>query len=112
MNLIETAKEQMCDKNMIQGYYQEVHDPGAFLNAEKALMEIPITQLPDYRVVKPILELRDLVMRVERLAGYIAEGEHNGRYDYLEGIDNLRELHRQANIHTSQVEEAVREIRD
>ena len=112
MNLIQAAKEQMCDKDMIQGYYTENHSPSEFTNAANALQEIPIAQLPDFRVVKPVLEMRGLILRVERLVGYIAEGEHNGKYDYLEGVDRLKEIYLQANEHTRTVKETVIRIRD
>lgn len=114
MNLIETAKKNICDNGSrrLLGYCMEVYDPGAFKSAAEALREIPIAHLPDFTVVKPVLEMRDLVLKADSLIEHIHRSSVSPEGNVDEGIKSFRKLHHQANVQTSTVEEAVRRVRD
>ena len=114
MNLIQTAKEQLCDDGgaLIVGYCMEVHDRNAFRNAGEALREIPIVHLPDFEVVKPVLEMRDLILAADEMIAQICKDYHTEEGDWQEGLDRFRDLHRRADKYVSTVEDAVRRVRD
>lgn len=114
MNLIQTAKEETCDggEASLRKYCKEIHNPSRFKDAEQALREIPIAQLPDFEVVKPVIEMRGLVPEVNAIIDfihrdYLAEGP-----EWRKESERLERLHRRANVHTVTVEVAVRRARD
>jgi hypothetical protein len=114
MNLIETAKKNICDRggSSIGGYGLEVHDPHKFENAAQALCEIPIAQLPDYEVVRPVIEMRLLVPRAKELIEQICEYYENNEGDWEEGARDFAKLHHTANQHTETISDAVKRVRD
>lgn len=113
MNLIETAKEQVCDcgGESLLNYCTEIHDPGAFELAAEALREIPIAQLPDFEVVKPVIEMRALIQKLPPMIENIRRW-HPDKGPWLEESQLLEKLHRRANIHTVTIEESVRRVPD
>ncbi len=90
----------------------EVHDRNAFRNAGEALREIPIVHLPDFEVVKPVLEMRDLILAADEMIAQICKDYHTEEGDWQEGLDRFRDLHRRADKYVSTVEDAVRRVRD
>lgn len=114
MNLIQIAKEQLCDGNeaSIEGYFLKVYDRMVFGNAAEALREVPIAQLPNFEVVKPVLEMRDLIRRANELLDQIHRDYLSEQGNWQEGVNNFRTLHYRANKHTSKIEDAVRRVRD
>ena len=114
MNLIQDAKEQLCDSRgaSIESYCMKVYDAAAFRNAGEALREVPIAQLPDFEVVKPVLEMRDLILKADEMIVQIHRGYVSKDGNWQERIDQFSKLYRRANIHTSTVESAVRRVRD
>ena len=114
MNLVQVAKEQLCDSRgaLIEGYYKKVYDAAAFRNAGEALREVPIAQLPDFEVVKPVLEMRDLILKADEMIVQIHRDYASKEGNWQEGIDQFSKLHHRANMHTSTVESAVRRVRD
>ena len=114
MNLIQAAKDQICDgsEGSIFGYFNEVHDPKEFENAGEALREIPIAQLPDFEVVRPVLEMRNLIPKANEMIVQIHRDYLSGEHDWQEGVDQLRTLHHRANMNAHTVEDAVRRVRD
>lgn len=114
MNLIQVAKEQLCDSRgaLIESYCMEVYDAAAFRNAGAALREVPIAQLPDFEVVKPVLEMRDLILKADEMIVQIHRDYVSKEGNWQKGIDQFSRLHYHANMHTSTVESAVRRVRD
>jgi hypothetical protein len=114
MNLIQVAKEQLCDSGeaSIEGYRMEVYDKVAFMNAGEALREVPVAQLPDFEVVKPVLEMRNLIPKAVELIDQIYIHYISKEGDLQEGIRQFQKLHHRANKYTSTVEDAVRRVRD
>ncbi len=114
MNLIQVAKEQLCDSRgaSIEGYCMKVYDAAAFRNAGEALREVPIAQLPDFEVVKPVLEMRDLILKADEMIDQIHRDYVLKEGNWQEGIDQFSKLLHRASMHTSTVENAVRRVRD
>ncbi len=114
MNLIQVAKENLCDvgETSIEGYFMKIHDESAFKNAGEALREVPIAQLPDFEVVKPVLEMRDLILKANELLVQIHRDYLTNEGDWREELKYFSKLHYRANKHTSTIEDAVRRVRD
>ena len=114
MNLIEVAKEQLCDSRgaLIESYFKEVYDAAAFRNAGEALREVPIAQLPNFEVVKPVLGMRNLILEADEMIVQIHRDYVSKEGNWQEGIDQFSKLHYRANRHTSTVESIVRRVRD
>ncbi len=114
MNLIQVAKDHICDNRVgsIETYCMEVYEAAAFRNAGEALREVPIAQLPDFEVVKPVLEMRDLILKADEMIVQIHRDYVSKEGNWQEGIDQFSKLHHRANMHTSTVENAVRRVRD
>ena len=114
MNLIEVAKEQLCDSRgaLIESYFKEVYDAAAFRNAGEALREVPIAQLPNFEVVKPVLRMRILILEANKTINQIRMGRITSKGGRLAAIDQFSKLYDRANKHTSTVESVVRRVRD
>ncbi len=114
MHLIDEAKVQLCDGHdeSMARYYRESYNAAAFRNAGEALREVHIAQLPDLEVVRPVLDMRDLVLGAEDVIDDIERhlDSHDAARD--EAVEKLRKLHRRASVQASTVENAVRKLRD
>jgi hypothetical protein len=73
---------------------------------------VPIAQLPDYEVVKPVLGMCNLMLPANDMLIQIHREYLSDLGDWQKGIDDFRKLHHRANVYTSTVEDAVRRIRD
>ncbi len=114
MSLIDTAKKQICDgqDDSIARYYEESYSAAAFRSAGEALREIQIAQMPDLEVVRPILDMRDLVLTAEEVIDDIGRHRDSPEGNRQNAIEKFRKLHRRATIHTSTVEGAVIRMRE
>ena len=112
MNRIEEAWKNVVENpGLTQGYYLEVFNRQEFDRAGAALHEINLSNLPDWEMVQPILELRDLIGRASVLVEGVAGAEHDGSSDPDEGREYLAEIHRLAHRHTTNIEAAVNRMR-
>jgi len=112
MNRIEEAWKSVVENpKLTQGYYLENFSSHEFDRAGAALHEINLSNLSDWEMVRPILELRDLVHRASHVVEGIAEGEHDGSSDPDEGREILAEIHRLAHQYTTNIEAAVNRMR-
>ena len=115
MNLIQVAKEQLCDNRgeLHDNYFGKVYDAAAFTNAAEALREVPIAQLPNFEVVKPVLRMRILIIEADKTITQIRKGRITSKGGGLQaGIDQFSKLYDRANKHTSTVESVVGRVRD
>ncbi len=112
MNLIEDAWKRTKTPNDTMGYIlMDVYDPTAFDFAARALEEINLASVPDWELIKPIVAMRNLVLKAKDLPSAI----HKADEQYTTPPDELREeLHvvrEEAHGHTSGVEAAVNRLR-
>ncbi len=114
MNLIQIAKEQLCDNRgtLTESYFNKVYDARAFRTAGEALREVPIAQLPNFEVVKPVLGMRHLILEADKMVAQIQMDYVSSKGNWQAGIDRFSKLHYSANKHTSTVESVVRRVRD
>ncbi len=114
MNRIEKAWENVVkNPGNTMGYYMENFSRDEFEKAAAALHEINVAHLPDWEMVRPILGLRDLVVRAAVLVEGISKAEHNGNViDEEEGRKSLGTVHDRALTHTAKIEAAVNRMRD
>ena len=87
-------------------------NPKEFSQAEAALLEINVANLPDQEMVRPVLELRRLVVSAAHLVELIAQGEHDGSRDPDEGRESLTNIHDRALTQTTIIEATVNRMRD
>jgi len=113
MNLIEDAwKNTAEDENSTEGYFQEVYDASAFDFAARALEEVNVFNIPDWEMIKPVVDMRSLVIQAKHLARKIAEADHYIESDPDLPREALHHVRQKANTHMSNVEAAVNRLRD
>lgn len=121
MNRIDFAAKKMCGDslddtrdvedmlNFVENWESKV--AASFAVVEKALDEVPITQLPKYEAVLVVIEMRLLIDRVadkiREIDDALSEESRPGKL-----LKDLRSLHAAANAHTSNMEALVNELRD
>jgi hypothetical protein len=126
MNLIEQARKGTDDPGRIHDYIKRGYDPSAFDCAETALGEINLASVPDHELVRPIIEIRNLLREAKALppaiqqadnshtamvlTGQIPKGSASSRAATLRG--SLRRVREEAHQHTTNVEAAVNRVRD
>lgn len=114
MNKIEEAWKHTVQKpENTLGYIMEAYNRQEFEQAQAALHEINVADLPDWEMVRPILELRDLVIRAGSLVDLIGRAQSDpAAGDPDEGRDALAGVHDRAHAHTTSIEAAVNRMKD